>query len=73
MQYSVFKMKCLDCQTVFFVGEDAEEYDKCPMSFCAEGYGIEEDEIIYEVSLDTYTGSVSIAQVPDNPDAIKIR
>jgi len=73
MQFSVFKMQCLECSTVFYSGEDDDNYEKCPMVFCADGYGMELDEIVYEINVDKTTGSLDVTQIPKDPDVIRIR
>ena len=73
MQYSVFKMRCLGCSTVFYVGEHEDNYDKCPMSSCTDGYGVDLDEAVYEITVDKTTGDFTVTQKPVNPDVIRIR
>ncbi|MFC4305554.1 hypothetical protein [Cohnella boryungensis] len=73
MEISVNKLKYAECGTVFYSGPDEDEYDKCPMSFCKDGYGYEVDEIAYDINVNKTTGKVTIEQrIPPN-DVIRIK
>lgn len=72
MQFLVLKMRCGECAHVYYVGEDNDDWEKCPMSFC-DGYGMEDDTIIYDLTVDKATGEVKLEKTPDNPKVIRIK
>lgn len=73
MEFSVIKLRCADCGTVFYSGPEDENWEKCPMTFCEDGYGYEVDEITYDISINKTAGEVIIEQRVPPDDIVRIK
>ena len=73
MEFSINKLRCAECGTVFYSGPEDEDWEKCPMSFCEDGYGYEVDEITYDVNVNKMTGKVTVEQRVPPDDVIYVK